>query len=720
VLTKQTKLCFYLSFHSAGSFVPNIGPESPAPISIGTDYEVLKEPRQYQLELAGPGLNGENYIYVAPTGSGKTLVAALVIANHLQKNKSKRNCRALYIVNTRPLAEQQARKMKEYISNVKVEVYTGDSGNMVADSLKQGNNIAVSTAGKVLDEMRQEKLKFSHFSLLVFDECHHARKSHPYAELMKMYLEYKKDHPLQIIGMTASPGAGDNTTLDEAKTINYLVNLMALLDTSGGIKTVQVNKEELQKYTNSFSFTSKFMMPRNPAEDCFISEVVQAMKNIEDRLEFDDIQSCAYEKWSQGYETRIQQIKQSLELGVKKEFRNKIMGLMQLYNYCTALGMYMDLRTTDALQVMEDYSEFPDDTNATSEERDLKKCKESLIERLKKLPVIENPMLKEIEQILMENFTEEKKSRAILFVRTKKHTDALMAWILENDTLKKRLKPGILTGHSSDRGSGGMTKVEQKEALKKFDGGEVNILLATSVGEEGLDIPECNVVIRYQYVSNEISKVQTEGRARAENSNGYTILSANSSSKYREMKNKELIMLVNKILEKKILPSGDLLQKKIAEIQNRIIWEMKGKIRAKKGRRSCEASRITLKCKKCKTKACAGSDIYTIGENNSHYVVYSKEFKERYIAKTHKKPCFISTTTVFKIHKIHCSECGYDWGVAGFWSKGHLLPVIKCKGFTFEEEGKSFLVKKWSNAPFKPEPLLFVMKYDSEDSSDED
>ena len=104
-------------------------------------------------------------------------------------------------------------------------------------------------------------MKSSHFSLMVFDECHHARKSHPYAELMKMYLECKMEGeccPLQIMGKTASPGAGDNSSLDESKTIDHLKNLMALLDATGGIKTIQKNVEELQKCSKSSSFTRNF------------------------------------------------------------------------------------------------------------------------------------------------------------------------------------------------------------------------------------------------------------------------------------------------------------------------------------------------------------------------------------------------------------------------------------------------------------------------------
>lgn len=49
---------------------------------------------------------------------------------------------------------------------------------------------------------------------------------------------------------------------------------------------------------------------------------------------------------------------------------------------------------------------------------------------------------------------------------------------------------------------------EQREVIDKFRGGNVNLLIATTVAEEGLDIKECNIVIRYGLVTNEIAMVQ--------------------------------------------------------------------------------------------------------------------------------------------------------------------------------------------------------------------
>ena len=135
-------------------------------------YEV----REYQKELAEPGMNGENYIIIAPTGSGKTVVAALVISDHLQKNQGRGSCHVVFVVNTRPLADQQKMNLEDLIPEAQVEQYTGAYSSTVADSINVKNNISVCTAGKFREDIRKGSVKFDELSLLIFDECHHASK----------------------------------------------------------------------------------------------------------------------------------------------------------------------------------------------------------------------------------------------------------------------------------------------------------------------------------------------------------------------------------------------------------------------------------------------------------------------------------------------------------------------------------------------------------------
>ena len=78
-----------------------------------------------------------------------------------------------------------------------------------------------------------------------------------------------------------------------------------------------------------------------------------------------------------------------------------------------------------------------------------------------------------------------------------------------------------------------MSENSQRDVLELFRKGDINLLIATDIAQEGLDIPECNYVIRYEFVSNEIGVVQSRGRARANLSQCYLIT---RESEYIELK----------------------------------------------------------------------------------------------------------------------------------------------------------------------------------------
>ena len=684
--------------------------------------------RKYQEELAQPGINGENYIIVAPTGSGKTLVAAKVISDHLKKNQ---NSHVVFVVNTKPLADQQKMQLDKLICGAMVGVYTGDTSNMVADSIKNNNHISVCTAGKLLDEMRKGQVKFSQLSLMIFDECHHARKGHPYARLMECYFDYREVRgklPLpQIIGMTASPGAGDNPDLNKKKTIDHLLNLAALMDATSGFKLVTQNLEELQESSKNYESSCKISKPREASDDPFIQKVVKEMAWLED---FVPAVKSSFDRWSQEYETRIQQVRLPLEMSTNPANRDVISTLKILRCYSNALNVYMDLQQKDAIEVMEKYVGLPqDDMQATSREATIKGRRVKLLTELKALCPRNNPLLEEMKEILCERFRKSHSSRGILFVRTKKHASAMRDWVSEHPELRNVIKPDVITGHTADTGVG-MTIVEQKEVMSRFHSGETNFLIATSVAEEGLDVPECNFIIRFQHVSNEIAKVQTEGRARADNSQGYTILSSDSRKKYQELKNKELVVLVDQIFENNWFPSGPHLRPQLAKIQEERLNQKKLKAAMKKNRmQSHKSEDVKLYCKQCKGFACCGSNIYTIGvDPNFHYVVPDDDFKEKIRTRPHPKPRVI-TDMLEKTEKIFCAKCDLDWGSQCIWpSNGHVFPIIKCSSFIFELGGQPRPVKKWSYAPFEMKPLSAWLKNqesetscsgsDSENSSD--
>lgn len=706
---------------TGGSSLPPISVEGPSlPLDdipkppVVADYSVVLENgqniREYQLELAQLGKEGKNYIIVAPTGSGKTLVAALVISDHLQKGINEDDERkVVFIVEKRPLAQQQMKELQKLLPAARVVCCTGDDvGNTVKDSLKD-HNIIVCTSGKLFDDIKGGRVSPKSFTLMVFDECHHTRKKSPYAEIMTRYLKMKekKEALPQVIGLTASPGAGDNRNLEKVVTTNHLINLCALMDATHGIKTVQVHKAELEEHTNKPDYTIENSRNRDSKEP-FIMLVEAEMNLLEKKVGF----TCPFERWSQKYETQVQQKKFVLDQSTNADSRNDIRILNLLRYYGRALDVYMELQYEDAVSVLNETG-LPSLEQANPFESQLRRRLDGLLSQLKTLRRVDNPHLQKVQQILGEQFSSNPDSRVMLFVRTKKHASSIHRWVSSLLTAKKLgIRPCVVVGQDAGVTGGGMTQAEQEDSFRKFREGRSNLLVVTSIGEEGIDVPACNVVLRYQHVSNEIAKAQTLGRARAPGiSEGYTILSSRKKQQ-QEVKNGELLALVNEILEGQQFPTGQylLIELKKAQAELLMQYKLEHDLRAFKQSQH-KAEDVQLLCKCCKTFACSASDIRLVCDTAR--VVPGEEFSSKINKKEHAQP--VQKQIMNKTHKIFCKKCGSDWGSSCIWPNyGVEFPVLGCKSFTFVIGGEPRTFNKWSSVPFSIEPFIGLP------SSDED
>ena len=252
-------------------------------------------------------------------------------------------------------------------------------------------------------------------------------------------------------------------------------------------------------------------------------------------------------------------------------------------------------------------------------------------------------------------------------------------WLKECVELKVLVKPGIVTGRGNKE-HGGMTVLRQQDLIQHFDGGILNLLVSTSALEEGLDVPACNLVVRYNYVTNEIARLQAQGRARAKGSRCYAILEESSPKVYQEQLNKEREDLMIKALE--YLPEGERLKKEIVKLQKEIL-----------------SARDLQQKAQNESKICWGGDLRLLG--NSHRVAITEDIYERCYLKKHDRS---RETGDFVIaQKVHCKRCDQDVGVTIKWpEKGVEFPAIKCKQVMFCTPwplGK-IPVTKWSNAPF--------------------
>ena len=382
---------------------------------------------------------------------------------------------------------------------------------------------------------------------------------------------------------------------------------------------------------------------------------------------------------------------------------------MSIYSQC--LTTYHDFRHEDAVSVLVEVKEFSD---ATSFEKCLFKIHKDLMETLSHLPKTPNPLLEHMESVLLQHFTRCPQSKGIFFVQAVNHTQYITNWIKSSPVLSRIIQVTPITGYSR---AGGMDKSEQLRVLEGFRRGKYNLLASTSVLEEGLDVPECNFVIRYQNVSNEIAQVQAKGRARAQDSRIYTVVSSDSNKDYWYLVQEEKQRLVEtallKLKDRSLEQDIPLKQTFFIEERDRMAQQLKH-LRSKWP----YTEKVEVRCKKCNMFACKGSDVfaYTLsGGGNIYHVVPGEAFSSKYDKREHDKPD--DSYDFVKPYRIFCRSpnCRSQWGVIAVWGDtGYKFPVLKCENFLYKYGESTRRFKKWKDIWFEVQSIQDWIEFEDD------
>ncbi|CAI9584793.1 unnamed protein product, partial [Staurois parvus] len=269
----------------------------------------------------------------------------------------------------------------------------------------------------------------------------------------------------------------------------------------------------------------------------------------------------------------------------------------------------------------------------------------------------ENEKLAKLRRAIMEEFTKNVKARGIVFTKTRQSADALCQWISDNEKFKEvGIHAHYLIGAGSNSDFTSMTQNEQKKVINKFSTGELNLLIATSVAEEGLDIPECNIVIMYGRITNEIAMMQARGRARAADSKLVLVASNSSGAAEHDIVNVYREDMMYKAIQKVQQMSHEVFEKKIQELQCQNIVEKRVK-KMKNMRKVYQQNphMVTFLCRKCQKLVFSGGDIRVI--ENMHHVIPESKFKKLF--KKGENKTLQEKYADYQINgEIICKDCG--------------------------------------------------------------
>ena len=480
------------------------------------------EARLYQQVLAGDVLKKGNTMVVAPTALGKTIVAILVAADRLQKVK---NSKVLVLAPSKPLAIQHEDSFKEFL-NLPCTSITGAIKTDERVKRWEESRIVCATPQTVESDLLNGRYDLSSVSLIVFDECHHGVGSYSYVYLASRYVQESNINI--ILGLTASPGA-DKAKIKEVCANLYIQNIVVktedapdgrpyfnpdeidwvrvkmsselekikkyvdkalkvrlkALKNMGIIRTVSVGKVDILKARGRIQ--GEIARSVNPDKELFQAiSILSAVINIQHSQELIE---------TQGIQTFNKYIAR-----LRKKKTKAAKSLMWDDNFGRAVKMARDAERHGW----------------------------------------EHPKLREVTRILKKELgtddgqtklqssrvtgKDEKSSKIIVFTQ---YRDTLE--MIHEKLEKEGIKSAKFFGQAAKDGQKGLTQKEQKAIIKSFRMGEYDVLLSTSVAEEGIDIPAVDLVVLYEPVPSEVRMIQRRGRTGRKRTGRVKVLITNGT-----------------------------------------------------------------------------------------------------------------------------------------------------------------------------------------------
>ncbi|MDX1534897.1 MAG: helicase-related protein, partial [Thermoplasmata archaeon] len=120
----------------------------------------------------------------------------------------------------------------------------------------------------------------------------------------------------------------------------------------------------------------------------------------------------------------------------------------------------------------------------------------------------EDPKVAKVRAVLAEQFAAKPESRVILFTNFRETSDLMVQEVAEIPGIR----PFRFVGQADRAGDRGLSQKAQVDLVERFKAGEFNVMVATSVAEEGLDIPSTDLVVFYEPIPSEIRTIQRRGR----------------------------------------------------------------------------------------------------------------------------------------------------------------------------------------------------------------
>ena len=452
-------------------------------------------PRLYQETILATA-SMKNTLVVLPTGLGKTNIFLMLAAQRL---KSYPDGKILLIGPTRPLIDQYHEVFRKHfeISEEKMAVLTGMVAAEKRKELWDNASVIFSTPQGLENDLLSGRISLLEVMLLGFDEAHRAVKEYSYVWLAKQYV--KSARFPRIIALTASPGS------DMEKITEVCKNLF--------IEDIEVRTEsddDVKPYVQEIEM--EWVKVDLPPE---LEEVKKLLaSSLKEKLE--TVKAMGFLNSSTGIsKTELLRLQASLHSELSGNYKNfPVLQAISSLAEAMKVGHALELLETQGVTALWKYlGRLKEDAKASKTKAVKRLFTDNifltalgLTEQLYQNRT-EHPKLDELKKIIKENIADAPGAKAIVFNH---YRDSALKLQEELNSISG-IRSSTFVGQMK-KGETGLSQKQQKELLKKFEAGEFNVIIATSIGEEGLDIPKVDLVVFYEPIPSAIRQIQRRGR----------------------------------------------------------------------------------------------------------------------------------------------------------------------------------------------------------------
>ncbi len=464
-------------------------------------------PRLYQ-ETIFATVSQHNTLVVLPTGMGKTALALMLVAHRLTQYPTSK---CLILAPTKPLVDQHATTLRTHLPALadNIVVFTGNVSPEKRAQLWTTAQIIVTTPQGLENDIIGNKVDLSNVSCLVVDEAHRATGDYSYVWISQQY--HQRARSPRLLALTASPGS-DLDQIQEVITNLGIEQIEVRTDTDPDVAPYV---QDVALHWEYVDFPAEFATVQKYLKDCFASKIEEIKKQgvLEQNMQLSDsktdllkLQGHLQGEIASG--NRDFGVLRALSLAAEAMKVQHAIELLETQGL-DPLFIYMeDIMKQAATSKVKAVQNLVADVNFKSAYMKL----QGLLEKK-----VEHPKIPRLREILTQRFIAAHEKgyadyKLILFTQYR-DTGAKLVEIINGLKISPEIPitAKLFVGQAKKRGSG-LSQKEQLGMLDEFRNGAFNVLVSSSVGEEGLDIPQVDAVFFFEPIPSAIRHIQRKGR----------------------------------------------------------------------------------------------------------------------------------------------------------------------------------------------------------------